>query len=285
MSTRREMERASARPRMIVQVLAPADLHLQGARAQQGFLSFALHSHYAGAMSALILRYLGGCPGRDRPDTVVVDVGEDRFEMRGKGWGWRIAFSAVRDVGDPQPAPDGEGQMLPVVWEPPDGAERTLMLSGQDAGRLRFLLAQAVATRRFEEARASELPPPSQPPQSRPSAGPWARELRRMRAITVAAMTMALVTLVIVFGVAIVVVGARQNSGHWPADRATLARLQNEIQTATDRGDTATLARALQGLEDECRRLEAAYNNDGGNRGTDFTEAKRICATIDVALY
>jgi hypothetical protein len=235
-------------------------------------------------MSALTLRYLGGCPGRDRPDTVVVDVGDDRLEVRGKGWGWRIAFSAVRGVGDPQPAPDGEGQLVPVVWEPPEGGERTLMLSGKDAGRLRFLLAQAVATRKFEDERAAEQPSPPPPPLPR-SSGAWARELRRMRAITVAAMTMALVALVIAFGVAIVVIGARQGGGHWDTDRATLTRYQNEIQTATDRGDTAALARALQGLEDECRRLEASYNNDGANRGSDFAEAQRICATIDVALY
>jgi hypothetical protein len=158
------------------------------------------------------------------------------------------------------------------------------MLSGKDAGRLRFLLAQAVATHQYEEERAAERPPPPPPPAVR-SAGPWARELRRMRAITVAAMGMALVALVIVFGVAIVVIGARQGGGHWDTDRATLVRLQNGIQTATDRGDTAALARALQGLEDECRRLEANYNNDGANRGSDFAEAQRICATIDVALY
>jgi hypothetical protein len=235
-------------------------------------------------MSALTLRYLGGCPGRDRPDTVLVDVGEDRFEVRGKGWGWRIAFSSVRGVGDPQPAPDGEGQLVPVVWEPPEGGERTLMLSGKDAGRLRFLLAQAVATHQYEEDRAAELPPPPPPPMPR-SAGPWARELRRMRAITLAAMTVALVALVLVFGVAIVVIGSRQGGGHWERDRATLTRHQDEIQAATDRGDTAALTRALQGLENECRRLEAAYNNVGANQGADFDEAQRICATIDVALY
>lgn len=236
-------------------------------------------------MTALTLRYLGGCPGRDRPDTVEVAIEDDRFEVRGSGWGWRIGFGSVRGVGEPQPAPDGAGQLVPVVWQPPVGEVRTLMLSGQDAGRLRFLLAQAVATRQFEEERAAEQPAPPEQPTVPRSPGPWARELRRMRAVTVAAMTVALAALVIAFGVAIVVLGTGQDGGHWKTDRAALARYQNEIQTATDRGDTTTLARALQALEDECRRLEATHNNDGANRGKDFTEAQRICATIDVALF
>jgi hypothetical protein len=234
-------------------------------------------------MTALTLRYLGGCPGRDRPDTVQVEIADDRFEVRGNGWGWRIAFASVRAVGEAQPAPDGAGQLVPVVWQPPEGAERTLMLSGQDAGRLRFLLAQAVATRQFEAARATPPPAPVPPPVAR-ALGPWARELRRMRAVTVAAMTVALVALVIAFGVAVVVLGSGQG-GHWAADRATLTRYQNEIQSATERGDTTALARALEALEAECRRLEATYNNDGANRGKDFAEAQRICATIDIALY
>jgi len=233
----------------------------------------------------LTLRYLGGCPGRDRPETVQVAVEEDRFELRGRGWGWRIGFGSVMSVGDAQPAPDGDGAMVPVVWQPPDTGERTLMLSGRDAGRLRFLLAQAVAARQYEAERSAERPsPPAPPPPARRPLGPWARELRRMRAVTLAALTVALVALVLVFGVAVAVLGSRFGGGHWARDRALLTQRSQDITLAQERNDVGGLSQALQALVDECHRLEA-YNGEATNTGKDFDEAQRLCATVGVALF
>jgi hypothetical protein len=248
---------------------------------------------------ALRLRYLGGCPDRARPDTVDVTLHDGYFELRGHGWGWRIAFSSVVRVGEPQPAPDGDGQLLPIVWEPP-GGERTLMLSGRDAGRLRFLLAQAVAAERLTTTRPPAPPAPTgrdaagggpgspapavagAPPARRlPSA--WQRELRRLRLLTLVGMTVALAALVVVFGIALVVLG-RGGGGHWAGDRALLERHMADIRVAEGRNDAGGLSQALQALVDECRRLEA-YNGEPDNHGDDFAAAQRICATVGVTLF
>lgn len=236
-------------------------------------------------MAELMLQYLGGCPGRERPDTVQVTIADDRFEIQGHGWGWRIGYGSVLRVGEAQPAPEGQGLLVPVVWQPPGEGERTLMLSGHDAGRLRFLLAQAVATYQVEADRAAAAParPPAPPLIGRPL-GPWARELRRMRAVTLAAMTVALVALVIVFGVAAYVLGSGLGGGHWAADRAILTRYLEEIEAANARNDTAALSRALQALVDECQRL-TGYNGEVANTGKDFAEVQRICSTTGVTLY
>lgn len=239
------------------------------------------------ASPPLSLRYLGGCPGRDRPGPVTVVVLDDRFEVQGHGWGWRIGFGSVVRVDEPQPAPDGDGLVVPIVWTPPQG-ERTLMLSGRDAVRLRFLLAQAVAAGRFAAARAAvshiETPPPTRRPGGRPMPGPWQRELRRMRAVTTAALVTALAALVLVFGAAIVVVGRGAGGGHWARDRAVIAARASDVRLAGDRNDAGALSTALQALVDECHRLEA-YNGDAANTGDDFVEVQRTCAGAGVALF
>ncbi len=233
---------------------------------------------------ALALHYLGGCPGRTHPDDVEVTVHDDRFELRGHGWGWRIGFGSVVRVGEPQPSPDGEGQLLPVVWAP-EGGERTLMLSGRDAGRLRFLLAHGVAAERFVQEQPLPIPERGRvvPAGLRPPSA-WQRELRRMRAVTVAAMVVALTALLIVFGVAVFVMGRSGGAGHWAEDRALLARHDDDLRSARERDDADALSRALQALLDECRRLES-HNGATGNTGEDFTTVRRTCATVGVALF
>lgn len=232
---------------------------------------------------ALALTYLGGCPGHTRPGPVAVTVYDDRFELQAKGWGWRIGFDSVIRVGDAQPSPDGQGQMVPIAWAPPDGGEPTLLLSGKDAVRLRFLLARGVATSRL----AAELPVPEPPARvflPRRGVSAWQRELRRMRAVTVAAMTVALAALVLVFGVTLVVLGREASGGHWATDRATLTRLNGDINLAVERNDAGAQSAALQALVDECQRL-TGYNGDPKNTGTSFEEAQRTCADAGVVLF
>lgn len=231
----------------------------------------------------LTLRYLGGCPGRSKPEPVTVGVFDDRFELQAGGWGWRIGFDAVQDLGALAPAPDGEGSLVSVRWDAPRGGQ-TLLLSGRDAVRLRYLLAQGVAAHRAaEEERSRRMTPGGLIPVQGRVVTPWQRELRRMRAFAVGALAVALAALVVVFGVAVYVVGRAATAGHWADDRATLTRLQTDIRLAQERNDPAALSLALQELQDECRRLET-YNGDAGNRGGDFTEAQRVCAGAGVTL-
>jgi hypothetical protein len=232
---------------------------------------------------ALALTYLGGCPGHTRPEPVSVTVYDDRFEVQAKGWGWRIGFDSVLRVGDAQPSPDGQGQMVPIAWAPPSGGEPTLLLSGTDAVRLRFLLAQSVATSRL----AAEMPVPEPPARDvlpRRGGGAWHRELRRMRAVTVAAMTVALAALVLVFGVTLVVLEREAAGGHWATDRATLGRLNDDIRGAVERNDAGAQSAALQALVDECQRL-TQYNDDPKNTGSNFEQAQRTCADAGVVLF
>lgn len=230
----------------------------------------------------IVLRYLGGCPGHARPEPVRVTVFDDRFEVRAQKWGWRIGFDAVAAVGELQPAPDGDGSLLSVVWTPPGDVPHTLVLSGADAGRLRFLLAQAVTAARL----AADQPPPAPPV---PRVGPrlpsrWQRELQRMRALTTAALAAALTALVLLMGVTVVLLGREAGGGHWRADLARLRQIQAELQLASERNNAADMSGALQALTDECHRLES-YNGDAANTGDSFTEAQQICATVDVVLY
>jgi hypothetical protein len=230
----------------------------------------------------IILQYLGGCPGHARPEPVRVTVFDDRFEVRAQKWGWRIGFDAVSVVGDLQPAPDGDGSLLPVVWTPPGDTPHTLMLSGGDAGRLRFLLAQAVTAARLRADQPPPLPAPPRPGPRPPSR--WQRELHRMRVLTMAAMTVALLALALVVGVAVVVLGREAGSGHWRADLARLRQIQAELELASDRNNAADMSQALQVLTEECHRLEA-YNGDAANTGSSFTEAQQICAAVGVVLF
>lgn len=235
---------------------------------------------------SLLLTYLGGCPGHTRAEPVTVMVFEDRFEIQAKSWGWRIGLGSVRRVGETQPAPGGETQMAPVVWSPGTGQEMTLLLAGDDARRLRFLLAQAVA----RDQLAADLPAPSPAPPAASAApargryvGPWARELRRMRAVTLAAGTVALAALVLVFGVAIVLVGRGATASHWVADRDAVTQKSRDVQFAADVNPSGLTA-ALDALVQECQRLEG-YNGDTKNEGDDFTEVQRICSGVGVVLY
>ena len=214
-----------------------------------------------------------------------VTVYTDRFELHARGWGWRIGFDSVVQVGETQPAPDGDGVMVPIVWRAPDG-ERTLLLSGRDAGRLRFLLAQSVAVARL----ADELPQPhsdAPPPPAggrRRYLGPWQRELRRMRAVTAAALVVALVALVTVFGIALLVVARDAGGSRWAQDRAVLEERAADVRIAEERNDAGALSQALQALVEECHRLEAR-NSETANTGDDFTAAQRTCSTVGVVLH
>ncbi|MER3420348.1 MAG: hypothetical protein C4290_07415 [Chloroflexota bacterium] len=229
----------------------------------------------------IVLRYLGGCPGRGRPEPVRVTVFEDRFEVRAQKWGWRIGFEAVAAVGELQPAPDGNGYLLPVVWTPPGDVPHTLMLSGGDASRLRFLLAQAVTVARL----AADQPPPPPPPRMGPRPpSRWQLELQRMRALTTAALTAALTALVLLIGVTVVLLGREAGGGHWRTDLSRLRQIQSELQLASERNSAADMSSALQALTDECHRLES-YNGDAGNTGSSFTEVQQICVTVGVVLF
>ena len=157
------------------------------------------------------------------------------------------------------------------------------MLSGRDAGRLRFLLAQGVAAERFASERPQRAPPRATPRGRRfPSA--WQRGLRPMRAVTVAAMVVALSALLIVFGIALLVMGRSGGAGHWAADRAVLVRYETSLRLAQERDDPGALSQALQAILDACHRLES-YNGDTGNAGDDFALVQRTCAEVGVVLF
>lgn len=236
----------------------------------------------------LALRYLGGCPGHSRPEPVQVTVWDDRLELRARGWGWRIGFASVTRVGEPRQA-DGDGPVLPVEWASAGGVS-TLLLAGRDAARMRFLLAQAVAA----EHLARQLPPAPLPVRAGATraagrlpggrgAGPWARELRRMRTVTGAALVVALTALVLIVGVTLVVLGRERGGSHWTGDRALLTRQADDLQVAQQRNDAGALARALTALQEQCARLET-YNGEAGNTGDDFNQAQSICATVGILL-
>jgi hypothetical protein len=228
----------------------------------------------------LSLTYLGGCPGHSRTEVVDVTVFDGYFELRARGWGWRIGFDHVVRVGEAQPSPTGDGQMVPIVWTPPGGGEPTLMLGGKDAVRLRFLLARAVAEAQFARANVPPAPPPRLVGRA-PSA--WQRELRRMRAVALAALSVALVALVLVFGVAFVVIGRGNTTTHWQADRRLIEQRAADLQAAQDRGDGAATATALQALVSACQALQQ-YNNDVRNQGDDFAATRRVCEDVGVVL-
>lgn len=234
----------------------------------------------------LTLRYLGGCPGRSRPEQVSVTIAPAHFELRARRWGWSIAFVSVVRVEELQPAPDGEGHTAAVVWTPPGEAARTLLLSGTEAGRLRFLLAQGVAASRLaaEQPAPVTLPPGPRPRRPPRSAGPWARELRRMRAIGLAAMAAALAALVLVLGVTLVVLGNGEGGGRWGRDRDALRRISTEVQLAAERNDTVALSLALQALVDRCHEFEPR-NGEAANTGAAFREVQQSCAGAGVLLY
>jgi hypothetical protein len=104
-----------------------------------------------------------------------------------------------------------------------------------------------------------------------------------MRAVTLAAMGVALTALVLVFGVAVVIIG-RDGGGQWARDRADLTNRVAAVQLAQDRNDAGALSLALQALLDACQELEVR-NGDASNSGRDFAEAQRICATAGVVLF
>lgn len=233
----------------------------------------------------LPLRYLGGCPGHARPEPATVTVADGHFDLQARRWGWRIAYGAVSRVEELQPAPDGDGHILGVVWTPPGEAARTLLLSGTEVARLRFLLAQGAAAARLaaEQPLSPTLPPSPRPRRAPRSAGPWARELRRMRAAGLAAMAAALTALVLVIGVTLFVLGD-DGGGRWRRDRDTLRRLSDGARQASDRNDPAALSLALQALVDTCRELEPR-NGEAANTGAAFNEVQQICAGAGVMLY
>lgn len=235
----------------------------------------------------LSMHYLGGVPGHNRREIVQVAVGDERVEVRGRGWGWGIGFDTIVGVGDVQPAPDGAGGMVPIAWTPPGEGPRTLMLSGTDARKLRFALAQRVASARLAADLPRDEPVRGRDTSRRAPPGvaltAWGRELRRMRSLTVAALAAALVALVLVVGVAFVLVGGETPQAHWTDDRAVFVGLESDARTARQRGDDAALGVALQSLADECRRVET-YNGDAGNTGSAFTQVQGSCATVGVTL-
>ena len=114
--------------------------------------------------------------------------------------------------------------------------------------------------------------------------GPWQRELRRMRAVTAAALVVALTALVAVFGVALLVVGRDAGSSTWVRDRALLEERAADVRLAQERNDAAALSQALDALVAECHRLEAR-NSEITNTGDDFIAAQQICSTVGVVLH
>lgn len=225
--------------------------------------------------------YLGGCPGRRRPEPAHVTVFSDHFVLQARGWGWRIGFTSVVRVGDPRPEPSGNRLVLPVIWRPP-GGEQTLLLAGADVRRLRFLLAQAVAVEQARHERA--MPVPAPPPALPRVESRWRRELRHMRAVTAAAMTAALVALAVVLGITLTVIGRGATGGHWARERAQLGERSADVRIAQDRNDPGAISLALQALVDECHRLEA-YDGDSHNSGADFASVQQTCASVGVALF
>ena len=235
----------------------------------------------------LSLIYLGGIPKHDKPEPAEIALFETHAEIRTRHWGWSIGLDAIELVGEPLPAPDGEGLAIGIVWSPPGEEQRTLTFSGRDAGRLRFLLAQSVARAQFAAAMAAAaleepLDVARAPGQPR-ALTPWQRELRRMRALTTAGMTVALAALLVVFGVAIFVVGGSDRS-RWAADRVTIDQRQAELRTAETQGEETAISAALQALQDACSRL-TTYNGEAGNQGDSFTAVQQVCATVGVSLY
>lgn len=226
--------------------------------------------------------YLGGCPGHTKTEPVQVQVFDDRLELRANSWGWRIGFDAVIRVGEPQPSPDGNGQMVPVLWSPAPGREPTLLLSGPDATRLRFLLAKGVADAQFIAAQPERDRP--NPPFVRRGPSQWQLELRRMRRLTAAALGVAFVGLVAIAVAGLVLLGGGDDS-HWRSDRTAIESRFSELQRAQERGDGVATAAAQTALESDCQTLAARHNPEGAHSGADFLEVQRLCAAAGITLF